>query len=116
MRGENKMHAAPGRDSGEIAPLDADNLDNFKNRASSGEAEVSFGDPKDDHAIKNIIEKLKKTPSGQGKDSDQLQDQAIELYNRFCELIQSNKAKPEQITQAAQLFDEDRDELLERLS
>ena len=108
--------AAParrGEAEGEIALLDADRLEDHAGVASGGIAEAS--EDADERAIASTVRKLRRTSHGSRLSDEALEDQAIALYNRLCELITSGEATAAQETQAAALFDEPIEELRARL-
>lgn len=104
------------RDAGEIPLLDADRLDDHANAVARGNGAASFGDVDDDRALGRLIEKLKGTSVAASKSDEDLQDMAIDLYNKMCDPIRTGRATDEQIARAAQIFGESPDHLSERLA
>ena len=100
-------------DDGEIAPIDADRLDDHENTAAR-EAVVEV-DLVDQKAIRSIASHLKKTASGKSLSEDRVLEMSETLYAKTCQIIVSGKASDEQIEKAAELFSEDKTSLLERL-
>lgn len=110
----SRGESAP-QEEGEIAFLDADNIDDYSGRAAM-EENTSFGAPDDDKAIRNLIVQLKRRPKLAGLSDEQIEDQAINLYNGICAKIATGQASDQELERAGQLFGEDPDRLLDRLS
>ena len=108
----DKATIAPRREEGEIAFIDAERLDD-QSKVAASSSSTSFGAPDDDNAIRHLITILSRR--NQGLDDDQLEDQAISLYNAICSKISSGQATDTEVEKAAKLFDEDPDELIRRL-
>lgn len=100
-------------DEGEIAPIDADRLDDYQN--AEAREEVVEVDVVDQRAINSIAAHLKKTASGESLSEDKLIEMSESLYAKTCQIIISGNASDEQIEKAAELFSEDRGSLLNRL-
>lgn len=104
-----------GTQEGEIALLDADRISDHSDQAAPEQGGHGFGDEADERAISRIKTKLEGAPSSRGLDPDALEDRAIDLYNRSCQMIRNGKASAEQITKIANLFGEEPDALVARL-
>ena len=104
--------ATRGGEEGEIAMIDADRLEDHA--AVSIEAETFAGDA-DDQAIANVATKLRRTAAARKLSDDEVEDQAINLYNKLCDLVRSGAATAAQESQAAALFGEPLAELQARL-
>jgi hypothetical protein len=100
---------------GEIALIDADRLEDHAGAAARNTTNSVFGDRDDDRALGRMIAQLKRTPAGARTSDEDLQDKAIDLYNKICDNIRRRTATPEQVAQAAQLFGESPEHLQERL-
>lgn len=108
--GENKL------EDGEIPLLDADRLsDHVGDFAKEGGSESSFGSPEDDRAIRSLISRLQSLPTSRSKSPEEIEDQAIELYNLSCQKVLSPRCTPEQLANIAQLFGEKPEALQARL-
>ena len=108
----------PGQrtDSGEIALIDADRLDDHAGVAAKApESTSAFGDDAEGRAIANVADKLRRAPSSARLSDEQREEQAVDLYNRLCDPIRSGEADETLIAQAAALFGEDGEALRERL-
>jgi hypothetical protein len=100
-------------DEGEIAPLDADRLDDYQN--AEAREEIVEVDLIDQRAIASVAANLKKTATGQTLSEDRLFEMSESLYAKTCQMIASGQASDQQIDKAAELFSEDRTDLLDRL-
>ena len=109
------MGRGGGQDEGEIALLDADRITDHSNQAAPDQSEGGFGNEADERAIGRLKEKLRVAPSSRGLDPDAIEDRAIDLYNRSCEMVKSGKSSPEQVEKIAALFGEEPDVLVARL-
>ena len=115
--GDNHHAIAPSRQSeGEIALTDAESLDSVKDMVATNSEEVSYGTFEDTQAIRRIISKLQSSGSFTSVSEEILEDKAIDLYNKLCDLIRTNKASQAQLEQAASLFGETEEDLLTRLA
>ncbi len=102
--------------NGEIALLDADRITDHTDQAAPDVQSASgFGNDHDDRAIARLREKLASAPSSRGLDPDAIEDRAIDLYNRSCDLIRSGRASAEQVAKIAALFGEEPAALQTRL-
>lgn len=117
-RGGNSNDAAAAEArSGEIPLLDADRLDDHVSRAATEtDTGTSFGDPDDDRALRRLISRLRRIPATAKLSDDELEDRAIDLYNRTCDKIRSGRATEREVAKAAALFGESPEHLRERLS
>lgn len=105
-----------GSADGEIPLLDADRLDDHADAAAREIGGASpFGDDADGRAIGRLHERLRRTLKGRRMSDEQLEDLAIDLYNRACKLITSGEADEAQIRKTAAMFGEDPEELKARL-
>lgn len=116
-RGEvaSSLSRSEGVEEGEIAFLDADNIDDYQSRAAGSDNQASFGAPDDDRAIRNLIAILKRRPGARASSDEQLEDQAISLYNGICAKISDGTASDAEIKRASELFDENPSDLIDRL-
>jgi len=107
-RGEGTEQYEPVavREQGEIDLLDAERLEDQAEHEARSAAGISFGDKDDDQAIRQVMDKLRKTPTGARWDEDTLTEKAIDLYNSLCERIRNGSASSEQVTQTAAMFGE----------
>lgn len=97
-------------DDGEIAPLDADRLDDYKTTPAEEEVAALSSD---ERAIEEIARKLKsKRPN---LDSGAVFEMAENIYIKTWELLESGKATREQIQKAADLFGESLEDLEKRI-
>lgn len=94
-------------EDGEIPFLDADPLSE-----SIVQDEHELSEDQDERALRSIADKLRLRG---GRSEDQIEELAVNLYNRFCEEIRSGRASSSQLRQAADLFGESPEELQARL-
>lgn len=110
-----EMTGRAGAD-GEIPLLDADRLDDHVDAvARDAGAAGRFGDDADGRAANRLFERLRRTPTGQRLSEEELEDHALELYRRACDLITSGRADEAQLRKTAAMFGEDPEELKLRL-
>jgi hypothetical protein len=102
--------------SGEIAPLDADRLEDFADVAAKPVNGGGYGDRDDDRAIGRLVEHLRRRRAARELDGEVLEGQAIELYNRLCSHVRSGDAGSEETLRIAALFGESAEHLRERLA
>lgn len=88
-------------DDGEIAPIDADRLDDHRNLAVDGFETLS----PDDLAIQSIAKKL--AASRPNDPEAKINQLAEDIYAKLCQLIASGKATDMQLSKASELFSED---------
>lgn len=102
-------------DDGEIALLSSQGIENIDSleghEAKKQDSESQFGAPDEHQAIVSAIEHLRSTPTGQRCSAEQLEDLAIDLYNRICQGIQNGKISATQLQQAAKIFNQRPEEL-----
>lgn len=103
--------------NGELPLIDADRLDDHTGDATemSLDSDGRFGDPDDDRAIRRVIVRLRRIPAAVKLSEEELEDRAIELYNRTCGKIRAGDSDPDQLAKAASLFGESPEHLRERL-
>jgi hypothetical protein len=92
---------------GEITLLSeqgVENIDDLQQQAAGEDSQQRFGDDHEHQAIVNIISHLRTTERGQRASSEQLEDLAIDLYNRVCQGIRGGQLSEPQIAQAAKIF------------
>lgn len=116
MTAMTRQGSAPAAADGEIALLGHERLEDHAGEAARSTGGSIFGDRDDDRALGRMIAKLKKTPAGARKSEEELQDAAIDLYNKICDNIRRGTASEAQVAQAAQLFGESAEHLAERLN
>jgi hypothetical protein len=103
-------------DNGEIPLLDADLLQENDIVSEQISLTVDHGNNEDNSAIDNIISQLKQQQKYNSKTPEQIHDLAINLYNLGCQQIIKNQVNQQQVQLIADLFGEDKEQLIERLS
>lgn len=100
---------------GEIPLLDADRLsDHEGDLAPESASSATYGSPEDDKAVSSIKNKLRSLASFASKSEEEIENSAIEMYNRSCEQVAAG-CDDEQLSKIAALFSENPKELRERL-
>jgi hypothetical protein len=103
---------------GEIALLSdqgIENIDSFQHQEAGQAPETRFGSPEEHQAIVNTIDHLRRTPTGQKHSAEELEDLAIDLYNRICQGIRASRLTTEEIKRAAKIFGQDPEALSRRI-
>lgn len=116
MTAMTRQDGAPAAAEGEIPLLGHERLEDHTHQEARSTGGSVFGDRDDDRALGRMIAKLKRTPAGARKSDEALQDTAIGLYNKICTNIRRGTASEEQVAQAAGLFGESVEHLVERLN
>jgi hypothetical protein len=106
-------------EDGEIPLLDADRLDDHHKRtardAHPETEDKSYGSAADTRAILSLISHLRKTPGGKDLSAEKVEDRAIALYGKFCQMILEDSASASQKKKISELLGEDSDVVKARL-